>query len=617
MKTRLHKNLGTGAGALVVTLVICSILSLSIFGYLSLVEQQSKLSARSQAWNAAIAVAEAGIEEGLQHLNANYTNLASQGWSANGAVYSLTNSMADGSSYYVTIDYTTIYPVVTCQSFLSPQSLASLATVGVTSASTLSRKVRVRCYRGSLFLRPLAADEGINMNGNNVMTDSFDSADPLFSTGGRYDPRKRKSNGDVASNMSITNSINLGNANIFGRVATGPGGSVTIGDQGAVGAAEWQLFNNGFQPGWVTDDSNFTFPDTTIPYKHGMTPSSGWVTEAVLVVTTNSTVSSDAPEPGSTGVGTNIASMVDLGTSYPNPPPLGLATNTTWRTTNTKPDPMPVGTRIIIETVTTSEYPTGDISGSVKTNLIVASSMTWTKYAPTPGTYVPPYETKAVATGTPEDRGVWYGYYRIEGRTYTYDKITYKVPTYYYSYPIYQYVYYNYATNTVYQTNYYDNILSSGKYYINGALSGKTLVTGQAELVSAGGINMSGNDVLKIKPGGSLSNYVGGTTASIQGNGIINETGNAAKCVTLCEKTVTTLVLGGNGEFIGILIAPRAVTQLNGGGTSWNDFTGVLMMRSLKMNGHYKFHYDEALARLAGSGRYLISSWEEMSLEYF
>jgi hypothetical protein len=31
------------------------------------------------------------------------------------------------------------------------------------------------------------------------------------------------------------------------------------------------------------------------------------------------------------------------------------------------------------------------------------------------------------------------------------------------------------------------------------------------------------------------------------------------------------------------------------------------------MNGHFNFHYDEALSRMPGNGRFLITSWNEIN----
>src|SRR5213592_284710 len=52
--------------------------------------------------------------------------------------------------------------------------------------------------------------------------------------GGRSD-LKRQAVGDVAAYLGIVNTINLGNADIWGHFSTGPAGSVEIGPQGSVG----------------------------------------------------------------------------------------------------------------------------------------------------------------------------------------------------------------------------------------------------------------------------------------------------------------------------------------------------------------------------------------------
>ena len=52
---------------------------------------------------------------------------------------------------------------------------------------------------------------------------------------------------------------------------------------------------------------------------------------------------------------------------------------------------------------------------------------------------------------------------------------------------------------------------------------------------------------------------------------------------------------------------------MNGGGSANNDFMGALLVNSVVMNGHFNFHYDEALARDPTWGRLLITSWDEIS----
>ena len=123
------------------------------------------------------------------------------------------------------------------------------------------------------FARALAAKGLIDLWGNNVVTDSFDSSDPAYSTNESYDGSKAKDHGDVATDSTIINSISLGNADVYGRVSTGLGGSITIGPLGSVGDNTWHASHSaGVQPGYITDDFSIDFPDVNIPFSGGYVP---------------------------------------------------------------------------------------------------------------------------------------------------------------------------------------------------------------------------------------------------------------------------------------------------------------------------------------------------------
>jgi Tfp pilus assembly protein PilX len=144
------------AHTLVTVLVISSILCISVLGYLSVVEQESVLSARSQGWNVAMAVVEAGVEDGLEHLNENYANLASDGWSGAAQVYTRSNTLTGGNSYAVEIYVTNaLSPVVAARGyvrnwgFVRNETAYAFATVGgAAGGEVIARGVIVRCARG-------------------------------------------------------------------------------------------------------------------------------------------------------------------------------------------------------------------------------------------------------------------------------------------------------------------------------------------------------------------------------------------------------------------------------------------------------------------------------------
>lgn len=445
------------AGALLVALVMVGLLCFGVVGYLALVQQQSRLSARSQSWNLAMTAAEAGIEEGLQVLNNGVGGSSGDGWTYDGTNYTVFRDLGGGTGYSVTVDNQSnpAVPTIISRGRVRLPALAYsnpmfwFATVGVYTANpaTVVRAVRVRCSQGGLFTKAMVARNTINLNGNDIASDSFDSTDPAYSTNGQYDSTKTKDNGDVLTNDTITNSISLGNANIYGHVSTGPGGTVTVGPNGGIGERTWQNTHNGVQSGgnppWLTHDANFTFPDTTMPSVNGaLVPSSG---------------------------------------SYN-----GVA---------------------------------------------------------------------------------------------------------------------------------YDHVLTSGTYVMN-SLSGSTIVVGpNVRLILTNGFSMSGNDSFTIAGGlanASVTVYAAGASCAIGGNGVINQPGQASRFIMYCAPSVTSFSLSGNGGFTGVLVAPNVNINLNGGGNNVTDFIGSLIVNSVRMNGHFHFHYDEALKNLT-NGRFLVSSWDEIN----
>src|SRR5687768_16517442 len=71
---------------LIVMVVVLAIAGITLGSYLNLVANQNLSVLRSMAWNSAISVAEAGVEEAMAHLNRNGTNRLNDGWAADGTV---------------------------------------------------------------------------------------------------------------------------------------------------------------------------------------------------------------------------------------------------------------------------------------------------------------------------------------------------------------------------------------------------------------------------------------------------------------------------------------------------------------------------------------------------
>jgi len=250
------------------TMVASGLLGVAMASYLKLVSVEYSAANRSQGWNMAMPAAEAGVEEALTHMYYNCpSNILSEGWTPiNGnAIFKqrLLREDADQREWYQVIIVGTNNPTIFSQGFVRLRA----------QTNDISRKVMITTQGDSLFSRAMVAKKQIDLNGSKVTVDSFDSADPNYCSNGAYDPAKRKDNGEVATNSGLINSLDVGNADIWGSIATGPGGTVAIGPTGAVGDATWHaLGTNGVQSGHCASDMNVAFHDVKVPFTEGAFP---------------------------------------------------------------------------------------------------------------------------------------------------------------------------------------------------------------------------------------------------------------------------------------------------------------------------------------------------------
>jgi hypothetical protein len=255
MKIRTQSDSGN---ALISAMIFCTVLGLFLAAYLTMASNQVRSSARSTEWNMGIAIAEAGIEEGFTHLHVQRTdNLASNGWSSYGGGFYKINTLGD-ARYIVAIN-----------SDSSPTITAVGYVLAPTGDGYIDRTVQVTTRLESLYAKALVAKGQIDLNGNHIHTDSFDSFYPgtYSDLNGDYDSSLARDNGDVATNSGLVDSLNVGNADIKGKVATGYGGTISMGSNGVVGDAAWHAGGNtGIKPKWSSDDMNVSFPDVEAPW---------------------------------------------------------------------------------------------------------------------------------------------------------------------------------------------------------------------------------------------------------------------------------------------------------------------------------------------------------------
>lgn len=287
MKLHLYRGRGRDGGALVFTLLIMSVLCFLMASYLSLVGATNQSGFRSLAWNNAIPVVEGGIEEALAHLNKNgQTSLVADGWVQDASGFTKRLQLGTDETYCQTHISLASPPVIQAQGFVR---------LPLSAYTYLSRKVEVNTRLDSLFSKALATKSQVELRGNNLRTDSFDSSDPTASTGGLYDATKAGQNGDIAANAGVLNSQNVGSAEINGSVATGPGGTVALGAQGLV-------------TGTVTDTMNTAFPDVEAPFTSAPSPNLNGSASGVTttVITTGGTTVTTTVNNGGGGGSTIV-----------------------------------------------------------------------------------------------------------------------------------------------------------------------------------------------------------------------------------------------------------------------------------------------------------------------
>jgi hypothetical protein len=241
------RRLREQGAVLLASLFVVGVLGITLGSYLLLVRNDYVLTARSQNWNSALAVAEAGAEEALAQLNpgpfvapSTVDRSANQwGRDEDGFYKPTPRILANGASYRVAISADSS-PVIYSTGYVSVSAIPA----------TFTRTLRVKTANASLFNAGIAVKSNIIARGASqygIFADSFDSADPYHSLNGAYPfgfANRTKSNGDVAS---LFGNVSIGANQILGRLWLGPSAS------GSPTASQ------------TSQNLNIELPDVTVP----------------------------------------------------------------------------------------------------------------------------------------------------------------------------------------------------------------------------------------------------------------------------------------------------------------------------------------------------------------
>jgi hypothetical protein len=235
---------------LVMTVIITALIGSVLGSYLVLISSRNQAAMRALAWNSAIPVLEAGIEEALTHLNDDKNDPRANSWNVTQIdgkkAYWKRGDLPDGSYFFVTnVHVTSTQPLIYSAGYV-PSPLKD--------NQYISRLVKVTTTNPpSGFNLAIAANSYVKLSGSTIV-DGYNSAAP-------YGGTNRLANGGVGTDSQQPNAIDVGSGHIYGIAMTGPGGTVSVAG-GSVGDLN-QI--SGKQSGWVSDDMNVYFQDNAPP----------------------------------------------------------------------------------------------------------------------------------------------------------------------------------------------------------------------------------------------------------------------------------------------------------------------------------------------------------------
>lgn len=236
MKTRrtLHFPGDQRGSVLIVALLLAAIVAICLSSYIRLSSTASQLSYRSLYAGVAMNAAESGLEQAMWSINKKKASVSTawDGWdTSSGTTARRTFSLGTvegGGTVSVKVlvsdrNLSTSNPYVIARAIITP-----------VKGDTIEKWIKIALYQRSLFSNGLVAKKGITFSGTNPSVDSYNSAN------GAYTPSPATSNrfprGSAGSTSVLTDSLSVGNADIFGYVSIGSSNydALDVGPQGKV-----------------------------------------------------------------------------------------------------------------------------------------------------------------------------------------------------------------------------------------------------------------------------------------------------------------------------------------------------------------------------------------------
>lgn len=248
--------------ALVISMVIAVILLICLTSYLALVMDENRAVGRAQTWNAAMPMAEAGVEEALTQLQyaGNGTNLATNGWTLGAdGLYHKSHKLNSSTRYAVAIQPATD-PVIWSTGYVSSAA----------SQTAIARLIKVVVVPGPSFGQGITSKGTISLTGGAYL-------DSYTVTNGVYDLQPT-AEAIALTDTNIAGAVTLkGSPYILGYVETGPGpmtgssatldtgGTAIVGDSNYVATGGSGTNSPNAEAGHYSNNANFQFNDVSAP----------------------------------------------------------------------------------------------------------------------------------------------------------------------------------------------------------------------------------------------------------------------------------------------------------------------------------------------------------------
>jgi len=249
---------------LIVSMIMSAVIGISLVSYMQLGRTSLVISNNALYNNAAMNLAENGLEEAMFSINSPGHNWAANGWtvSAGNAYRQLPSSGTYAFDQGVT---GTVRVYVYGYNGSLPRAV-SRSTVNLPGGRTVQKWVEVQLRKTSKFANGLVAKDSITFKGNNASVDSWHSkknndGSPRGAPVG-YSAGVRKDNGSVGSVSIDADAILVQNADIWGYAATG-GAMPSVGAQGLIGPFGTPA--NTINPDRVSTDFSASFDAVVAP----------------------------------------------------------------------------------------------------------------------------------------------------------------------------------------------------------------------------------------------------------------------------------------------------------------------------------------------------------------